>query len=102
LSLEQITDFCVANGKIYYLYKKESELMVKTITLHSRESVDATEKLKLLRDGDEIRTEEKTTGVVRHWYGNTFYVWGQHAIRNKSSREEGSRNVFYINKVVGN
>jgi hypothetical protein len=102
LSLEQITDFCVANGKIYYLYKKESELMVKTITLHSRESVDATEKLKLLRDGDEIRTEEKTTGAVRHWYGNTFYVWGQHAIRNKSSREEGSRNVFYINKVVGN
>lgn len=101
-SLEQITDFCVAKDKIYYLYKKESDLIIKTITLHSKESVDTIETIKLSHEGDEIRSEEKTIGAVRHWYGNTFFVWGQHAIRNKSSREEGSRNVFYINKVVGN
>jgi len=101
-SLEQIADFCVVKDKIYYIYKKESELFIKTITLHNRETVDSAEKIRLLQDGDEIRTEEKTVGAVRHWYGNTFYVWGQHTIRNRANREESSRNVYYINKVVGN
>jgi hypothetical protein len=99
-SLDQIADFCMVDNQVYFLYKKESELTVKTITLESEESAVASVKVKLKDEGDEIRSEDKNIGAVRHWYGKSFYVWGQHTIRNKTKREDGSRQVFYINKLV--
>lgn len=99
-TLDQISDFCIYDGRIYFVYKKESELVVKTVTLESQEIIDSTEKIRLLREGDEARSENKSIGAVRHWYGRNFYVWGQHTIRNKTIREEGARQVFYINKLV--
>ncbi|MDH4058806.1 MAG: hypothetical protein OEU76_08570, partial [Cyclobacteriaceae bacterium] len=100
-SIEQVADFCVYREGLFFLYKKESELIVKTITLDSDETADSVEKIKLVEENDEIRGENKSIGGTRHWYGKTFYVWGQHTIRNKySSEESSSRQVFYINKVV--
>lgn len=98
--LEQVADFCVNQDKTYFLYKKESELIVKSFTLESKESINSTEKIKLSNEGDEIRSENKNAGGLRFWYGNNFYVWGQHAIRNRAKREDSNRQVFYINKVV--
>jgi hypothetical protein len=99
-SLEQVADFSVDSEKICFLFKKESELIVKNISLDNQEILETTEKIKLLNDTDEIRSESKTAGVVRHWYGMNFYVWGQHTIRNNAKRDEGNRQVFYINKLV--
>lgn len=101
-SLEQIADFCVHGGKIHFLFKKESELKVKTITLENEEYKDYTEKIRLLNEGDEIRSENKSISGVRQWYKNNFYVWGEHSVRNKSNRTVETRQVFYVNKVVGN
>ncbi|MBX2969709.1 MAG: hypothetical protein KF803_10095 [Cyclobacteriaceae bacterium] len=98
-SLEQVADFCVDKNEIYILYKKESELIGKIITLDSGEAEDIKEKISVLAPGDEIRSENKAIGQVRHWYGKHFYVWGQHSISNKAKRSDGNRQVFYINKI---
>lgn len=97
--LDQIADFCVFNNTVYFLHKKESELIIKSITLDSKDVYESAEKIKLLNSGDEIRSENKSAGGARQWYGNSFYVWGQHAVKNRTNREEGLRQVFYINKV---
>ena len=100
-SLEQVSDFYIENGALYVIYKKkDSELLVKKITLKTGEGEETIEKIKLLNEGDEFRSEDRNYGSVRYWYGRNFYVWGQHSVRNRTTREEGSRQVFFINKVA--
>ncbi len=99
-ALEQISDFYVEHNKIHILYKKESELKGKIITLDTNESVEFTEKIKISNDADDIRSESKTVGFVRHWHGKNFYVWGQQTLFNKEKRIDGNRQVFYINKIL--
>lgn len=99
-SIEQITDFCLNEKQVHLLYKKESEINIKSITLESSDVSDSTFQIKTLKDGDEIRNEEEANGGIRNWHGNTFYVWGYHTIRNKSDADRRSLQVFYINKII--
>ncbi|MBX2956402.1 MAG: hypothetical protein KF846_09610 [Cyclobacteriaceae bacterium] len=98
-SLQQIADYHVHDNKLLILYKKESELKGKIITLDEKQSQEVTEKIKLANDSDEIRSESKSLGFVRNWYENNFYVWGQQSLSNKEKGSEGNRQVFYINKI---
>ena len=97
--VEQIADFNLSGDDLHFLYKKESELKVKIITLSDEKVTEATEKIKPLEDLDEIRSEKDYEGGVRYWYGDSFYVWGYQTIRNLN-KEDRTRDVFYINKVV--
>lgn len=99
-SLEQIADCYVDKDEIYILYKNESDLIGKIITLESGDVEEIKETIQILAEGDEIRSENKSLGYVRHWYGKHFFVWGQHAISNKARRAAGNRQVFYINKIT--
>lgn len=98
-TLEQIADCYVDKDEIYILYKKESDLIGKIITLESGDIEEIKETIQILAEGDEIRSENKSIGYVRHWYGKHFFVWGQHAVANKAKRAAGNRQVFYINKI---
>lgn len=98
-SLEQVADFCLVNSTVYFLYKKESELKLKSIILEGDEAEEITEKVKTSETADEIRSEREHDGGTRHWYGNAFYVWGYQTIRNPA-KEDRLRDVFYINKVL--
>jgi hypothetical protein len=97
--IEQVSDFALLDDKVCFLYKKESELKVKTVMLSDGNASEVTEKIKLPAPEDAIRSERELTGGLRHWVGDTFYVWGYHTIRNNSS-EDRVRDVFYINKIV--
>jgi hypothetical protein len=99
-SLEQIADFYIDNGIIRLVYKKESELVIKSIILKTGEVSETNEKIMLLNDTDELRSDNKNFGAVRHWYGNNFYVWGQQNLRNRANRDEGTRQVFFVSKLV--
>ncbi len=57
--------------------------------------------IEMKNSTDDLRsTTESTTGEMRHWYGNNFYVWGYQKINDKSIRgSEGKRDVIYVNKV---
>ena len=99
-ALEQISDFYSDGENVYFIYKKESDIKAKIIALEEGAETEHSEALMLDSPGDEIRSEKESEDGVRHWFGNAFYVWGYHTIRNRERREDRVRDVFYINKVV--
>ncbi|MDQ2658421.1 MAG: hypothetical protein M3Y60_13445 [Bacteroidota bacterium] len=100
--LDQVSDFHSDEESLHFLYKKESELRIKSISLEEGTAVETTEKIKLLEPSEDVRSEKEFEDGVRFWYGNAFYVWGYHTVRNPENRENRVRDVFYINKVVVN
>ncbi len=98
-NLDQITDFYFTNDRVTFLYKKESELKIKSITLPEGTATEQTEKINTMEASDDIRSDRNYEDGLRQWFGNTFYTWGYQTIRNPS-KEERVRDVFYINKLV--
>ena len=101
-ALEQVSDFYTDDHNLHFIYKKESELKIKSVSLEEGTATESTEKIQLKEPGDEIRTEKELEDGVRHWTGNAFYVWGYHSIRNAQKKDNRIRDVFYINKIVVN
>ncbi|MBA4053747.1 MAG: hypothetical protein C0490_03460, partial [Marivirga sp.] len=98
--IEQVADFCLYNDSVYFLYKKESELKIKTTVLsNDAAGTEGIEKIRTSAPDDVIRSEKEFEGGVRQWVANSFYVWGYHTLRN-SNKEDRVRDVFYINKIV--
>ncbi len=101
-ALEQVTDIYSDKESIHFIYKKESELKVKSVALEDGTTTEKTENIRLLEPQEEVRSEKELEDGVRHWFGNVFYVWGYHTVRNPHNKENRVRDVFYINKVVVN
>jgi hypothetical protein len=99
-SLEQIADYYYFNSTVYFLHQKESDLNIKAIDIHDGSVKESTQKVKVNDPLDEIRSERELEGGVRHWVGNSFYIWGYQTIRNVQNKDDRVRDVFYINKVV--
>jgi hypothetical protein len=99
-SLQQVTEVQISGDSVLFLYKKESELKIKTIRLDAKESYDTSQKIQLSQSEDELRSEDQQEGVIKHWFGKNFYVWGNQSIRNKTKSGNKTRDVFYINKVA--
>jgi hypothetical protein len=97
--VDQVSDFWITDNLIYFLYKKESDLFMKTIDLSDDKGSQMVEKIKTSDEADVIRSEKEYEGGIRQWVGNSFYVWGYQTIRN-ANKEDRVRDVFYINKVV--
>jgi hypothetical protein len=95
-ALNQITDFYLDKDDLYFLYKKESELIVKKIKLEDDQVSETAQKVKMKDPMDVIRSESKD-GRIRHWYDKSFYMYGYQTVRY----EEGKvKDIFYINRVV--
>ena len=101
-ALEQVSDFYTDGDNLHFIYKKESELIIKSISLEEGAATESTEKIRLKEPSEEIRSEKELEDGVRHWVDNSFYVWGYHAVRNPEKRDNRVRDVFYINKIVVN
>jgi len=97
--LEQVSDYVMKNDQIYFLYKKESDLKLKAISLQDGQALENIIKVKVSDPLDEIRSEKEFEGGVRQWQSDAFYVWGYQTLRN-TTKEDRVRDVFYINKVV--
>jgi len=97
--IEQVADFNLLAGQVNFLYKKESELKIKTISLDENEVGEETASIALSEAADLVKSEKEYEGGVRHWIGDSFYVWGYQTIRN-AAKENKVRDVFYVNKVV--
>lgn len=96
--LNQVTDFYLDKNELYFLYKKESELIIKTIDLNTNEISDSTQEIKLSNPTDISRSDSKD-GRIRHWYNNSFYMYGYQVVRSADGK---SKDVFYINRVQVN
>lgn len=97
--LEQVSDFLYSKSAVYFLYKKESELKIKSIALDDGKESETVQSIKLLEDGDEIRHEKENDGGLKHWVDNSFYTWGYQTLRNQN-KDDRVRDVFYVNKIV--
>lgn len=94
-TLNQITDFCLTNDNLYFLYKKESQLIIKKISLKDGEVSEATQKVKMKNPDDYIRSESKD-GRIRHWYGNIFYMYGYQTVKYVDGK---AKDIFFVNRV---
>lgn len=94
--LNQVTDFYLDRDDLYFLYKKESDLISKKINLQNGEVTESTQRVKMKNPLDAIRSESKDTRI-RYWYGKSFYMYGYQSVRY----EDGNiKDIFYINRVV--
>lgn len=95
---EQSSDFVVKNELILSMYKKEKELIVSSGSIREEPELD-TLSIPLLNTDDVIRNESEDDTGIRHWYGDSIFVWGYQSLRGKSKNEgDQVRYVFYINK----
>jgi hypothetical protein len=99
-ALEQVADYFVDQNSVYFLYKKESDIVIKSINMADGSVKENTEKIKLVDPVEEIRNEKENEDGVRHWYGNNFYIWGYQTVRNNQLKDDRVRDVFFVNKVV--
>jgi len=97
--LEQVSDYLMKNDQLYFLYKKESDLKLKAVSLQDGQALENSLKVQTNDPLDEIRSEKEFEGGVRQWLTDSFYVWGYQTIRN-TTQEDRVRDVFYITKVV--
>jgi hypothetical protein len=95
-ALNQITDFYLDKDDLYFLYKKESELIIKKINLQKDDVLESTQTVKMKSPMDAIRSESKDSRI-RYWYGKSFYMYGYQAVRYEDGKVQ---DIFYINRVV--
>jgi hypothetical protein len=100
LSLEQVTDYYYNGANVYFFYKKESEIKYKVIDDDEGMVREGVEKIMTKYPEDEIRSDRNFEDGIKHWTGNTFYVWGYQTVRNVTHSDDRNREVFFINKVV--
>lgn len=99
-SLEQVTDFCLTSEHLYIMYKKDTDVRIKKIDLETNKVTELTERLRLQSETDQLRSEREQQGGIRHWYTSAFYVWGIQTVRNTANKEDGTKRVFYVNKIT--
>ena len=98
-NLSQISEAAITKDSVFLLYKKDSELRIKSTNFKTNESIETIQKLKLNSPKDNIVSERKRIGEISHWFGNTYYLSGYQTIRNKGNSNK-TKYVFYIIKIV--
>lgn len=95
-TLNQVTDVYLDDDQLYFLHKKESELLIKQINVLSGEVIDSTQAIKMNSPTDVIRYETKD-GRIRYWFGKSFYMYGYQGVRHAEGKNQ---DIFYINRVT--
>ena len=65
--LEQVSDYVMKNDQLYFLYKKESDLKLKAVSLQDGQALENSLKVQTNDPLDEIRSEKEFEGGVRQW-----------------------------------
>jgi hypothetical protein len=94
-SSEQISDFITQQNKTTILFSKEKEIHLQVSQKDGLSLINEKKDIQLKSANETIRGEDGT-GSVRHWFDNCFYLFGYQTIKTTG---EGSRDVFYINKL---
>lgn len=97
MNKEQVTDFIANDNQLTLACKNGKDILLEWAKKDASEQGE--EKLSTIQNDTEVnRSESQDDSGVRAWYGNYFYVYGYHTV--KDQRENKSRDVFYINKIA--
>ncbi|MBK5279068.1 MAG: hypothetical protein JJE09_09430 [Bacteroidia bacterium] len=97
--LEQIGDFILLENRAVIAYKRENEIYSKILSLTDLMAETDTTQIDLKSPTSDLRHDAKEEGGIRHWYGSTFYTWGNQSIRDRARETDQIRYVYYINKI---
>lgn len=99
--LEDHVKIAFLDGKMVLLYLFDQELKVKIIDGNEILEGKFTENIRLKYESDEIKDHDETYEGLEKWYGNTFFAYGIHKVKNlRDSKVDLNRKVFFINKIV--
>jgi hypothetical protein len=94
-SSEQISDFVTQQNKTTILFSKEKEIYFQVSQKDGFPLINEKKDIQLKSANETIRGEDGT-GSVRYWFDNYFYLFGYQTVKTMG---EGSRDVFYVNKL---
>ncbi len=89
--IEQVADFCLYGDQVHLLYKKESELNIRTIVLSDNVTTDETVRIQTSEAGDIIRSEKESEGGVRRLDRQRIFRMGLSDNPKCNERRKGSR-----------
>jgi hypothetical protein len=99
--LDQLVNINIQDKKVILLYTYEDVIRSKIIQGDQVLEGKAFNEIELAFDNDIIRNNNSKVGGLKKWYGNYFFAYGVHKLKNIASNGvEINREVFYINKII--
>lgn len=90
----------VEKEKIALMYTFDDGVKTTFVKEDSVLEGKSVKNIKLKYEFDELRPSESNLIGLKKWYGNSFYAYGMHRIKNSNDRGvKMNRKVFYINKI---
>lgn len=100
-TLGQHVKIQAADDNIYMQYAYANEVRGKIIKGPEIVEGKSSNDLMLKYDDDVIKGSEYENSKLDYWYGKKLFIYGVQQIRNNSlSRANGTRKVFFINKIL--
>lgn len=99
--LKQFVHASVEKNYIALFYIYENEIRSKIIMGDKVQEGKSSDKLKLKFEDDAVKNTDLRGGGLERWYGKYFYVHGiQKILSQQDTVGEGTREVYFINKIV--
>jgi hypothetical protein len=95
MDLKEKVKINIQNDDITLVYSNKGKLASKIVK--GAEVVEGAKTIDIdtQREGDKVRDTE--TDDIEYWHQNFYLAWGYQKIAN---RNDGSRRVFYLNKIA--
>lgn len=95
MDLKEKVRISLQNDDISLVYSNKGKLASKIVK--GSEVIEGTKVIDIdtQREGDKVRDTE--TDDIEYWHQNYYLAWGYQKIAN---RTDGSRRVFYLNKIA--
>jgi hypothetical protein len=94
---EQVSDFYFSPTKTTLVFSKGKEIHFQTSQTDGVSLINQKIQIRLNSANETIRGENGDIATVRGWYKKNLYSYGYQSIKNTG---EGTRDVFYINKIT--
>ena len=95
MDLKEKVKIRLDNDDISLVYSNKGKLSSKIVKGNEVVEGEKTIDIDTQKEGDKVR--DTATDEIEYWHQNYFLAWGHQRIAN---RTEGSRKVFYLNKIA--
>jgi len=99
-NLEESVAVNVQGERAVIMYLDDNLIKSQVVQRDDVEEGKTYNPIKLLNNGDKLKSRDSSVKGLKSWYDNNLYSFGVQKIKNKSfPKKERIRRVFYINKI---